>query len=387
MLGYAKISFHLAQKREKMSSVPYDFSNQNTTLVHICCSVDSHHFLTSLQKLYPHKHFCGFFYNPNIHPYEEYQLRLEDVQRSCKILGIPLIVGEYDDKEWLQNAKGLENAPEKGERCSFCFDFRLNKTAQIAKKTHCTEFTTTLLASPMKLQSELFAQGEVIAKSWNLDFLPLDVRSKGGTKAQNELARSAKLYRQNYCGCLFALKAQRDKSQKNALELLSSLNAPQGIRNLPALRFHNFQTRTRLEQADQPYQILKRKVLRYQLLKGKLTCQNQTIPSFICDYSLLSKPTKAKVEFWHNGIGYANKEGILLLLFESFKDLLKISDFSTLLRQGLCEEIQLLLRHKIYPYGFFTSPLLIIEQPIFNDFTLEISHTMQEEILEDFLPL
>ena len=95
-------------------------------------------------------------------------LRLEDVQRSCKILGIPLIVGEYDDKEWLQNAKGLENAPEKGERCSFCFDFRLNKTAQIAKKTHCTEFTTTLLASPMKLQSELFAQGEVIAKSWNL---------------------------------------------------------------------------------------------------------------------------------------------------------------------------------------------------------------------------
>lgn len=153
------------------------------------------------------------------------------------------------------------------------------------------------------------------------------------------------------------------------------------------MRFHNFQTRTRLEQADQPYQILKRKVLHYQLLKGKLTCQNQTIPSFICDYSLLSKPTKAKVEFWHNGIGYANKEGILLLLFESFKDLLKISDFSTLLRQGLCEEIQLLLRHKIYPYGFFTSPLLIIEQPIFNDFTLEISHTMQEEILEDFLPL
>lgn len=66
----------------------------------------------------------------------------------------------------------------------------------------------------MKLQSELFAQGEVIAKSWNLDFLPLDVRSKGGTKVQNELARSAKLYRQNYCGCLFALKAQRDKSQK-----------------------------------------------------------------------------------------------------------------------------------------------------------------------------
>ncbi|MBD5164627.1 epoxyqueuosine reductase QueH [Helicobacter sp.] len=369
-----------------MSSIPYDFSHQNTTLVHICCSVDSHHFLTQLQKIYPNKHFCGFFYNPNIHPYEEYQLRLEDVKRSCEALGIPLIVGEYDDKEWLANAKGLENAPEKGERCSFCFDFRLSKTAQIAQKTHCTEFTTTLLASPMKSQAELFAQGETIARSWNLNFLPLDVRSKGGTKVQNELAKNAKLYRQNYCGCIFALKAQRNKPQRVALELLSSLSTPQGMRNLPSLRFHNFQTRAKLEKQCQPYQIIKRKVSRYVLLQGKLTCQERTIPSFICSYSLLTKPAKARIEFWHNGIGYANKEGILLLLFKNFKTILNKPDFATLLREGLDEEVQLLLRHKLYPYGFLTSPILIIERPI-EDFMLEISSIMQEEMLEDFLPL
>lgn len=369
-----------------MSSIPYDFSHQNTTLVHICCSVDSHHFLTQLQQIYPDKHFCGFFYNPNIHPYEEYQLRLEDVKRSCEALGIPLIVGEYDDKEWLANTKGLENAPEKGERCSFCFDFRLSKTAQIAQKTHCKEFTTTLLASPMKSQMELFAQGEIIARNWNLDFLPLDVRSKGGTKVQNELAKSAKLYRQNYCGCIFALKAQRNKSQRSALELLSSLSTPQGMRNLPSLRFHNFQTRAKLEKQYQPYQIIKRKVSRYVLLQGKLSYQERTIPSFICNYSLLTKPTKARIEFWHNGIGYANKEGILLLLFKNFQVILNKPDFATLLREGLDEEVQLLLRHKLYPYGFLTSPILIIERPI-EDFMLEISSIMQEEMLEDFLPL
>ncbi|WP_026943363.1 epoxyqueuosine reductase QueH [Helicobacter rodentium] len=370
-----------------MSSLPYNFSHQNTTLVHICCSVDSHHFLTQLKKLYPNKCFCGYFYNPNIHPYEEYALRLSDVQRSCDILGIPLIVGEYEDKKWLENAKGLEKAPEKGERCSFCFDFRLIKTAEIATKTHCVEFTTTLLASPMKSQPELFAQGERIARDWNLDFLPLDVRSKGGTQAQNELAKKAKLYRQNYCGCLFALKDQRNKSNKNPLELISSLSAPRETRNLPALRFHNFQTRKKLEESNQSYQIIKRKVLRYQLTKGLLTNNNQAIPSFICSYSFLSKPTKAKIEFWHKGIGYANKEGILLLLFEEFKEFLQVADFDTLLRVGTSEEAQLLLRHKLYSKGFSTSPILIVEKPILQDFMLDISYITQEEVLEDFISL
>jgi len=65
-------------------------------LVHICCAVDSHYFLQKLQADYPDEKLTGFFYDPNIHPYSEYYLRLLDVKRSCKMLGIDLIEGEYD---------------------------------------------------------------------------------------------------------------------------------------------------------------------------------------------------------------------------------------------------------------------------------------------------
>ncbi|WP_299549407.1 epoxyqueuosine reductase QueH [uncultured Helicobacter sp.] len=370
-----------------MSKISYDFTHKNTTLVHICCSVDSHHFLTQLKEKYPHKNFCGFFYNPNIHPIEEYQLRLLDVKRSCAQLGIPLIEGEYHLKEWLEGSKGLEDAPEKGERCSYCFDFRLEKSAQIALDTHCVEFTSTLLASPMKLQNELFKQGEAIAIKHNLAFLPIDVRSNGGTQIQNQLAKEANLYRQNYCGCLYALKAQREKSNKTSLELFSTLNLPKQSRNLPSLRLQNFQARTQLEQTQKPYQIIKRKILQYRLLKGSLSIKDSIIPSFICNYSMLNKPTKAKIEFWQDGIGYASKDGIVFLEFNTFKKFLGITNFNTLLQEGLSEEIQLALRYKLYPNGFFVSPIVIIEKAFNEDFTLEITQIMQEEILEDFIPI
>jgi predicted adenine nucleotide alpha hydrolase (AANH) superfamily ATPase len=89
-------------------------------LVHICCSVDSHYFLARLQETFPDETLVGYFYNPNVHPYEEYVLRLQDVQRSCAALGIALIEGKYDVEGWLSDTKGLEAAPEKGARCAVC---------------------------------------------------------------------------------------------------------------------------------------------------------------------------------------------------------------------------------------------------------------------------
>ncbi|MDQ7082210.1 MAG: epoxyqueuosine reductase QueH [Aquificota bacterium] len=99
-------------------------------LVHICCAPDALYFLKRLREDYPDSELIGFFYDPNIHPYEEYRLRYQETERACRQLGIKLIEGEYDLENWLMSVKGLEEEPERGERCSVCFDFRLERSAQ-----------------------------------------------------------------------------------------------------------------------------------------------------------------------------------------------------------------------------------------------------------------
>ncbi|HUH42189.1 MAG TPA: epoxyqueuosine reductase QueH, partial [Sulfurimonas sp.] len=129
-------------------------------LVHICCSVDSHFFLEKLQLDYPDEKLTGFFYDPNIHPYSEYQLRLLDVRRSCKKLGIELLEGEYDFEAWMQAVRGLENEPEKGKRCEVCFDKRFDVSAKKALELGEKSVTTTLLVSPLKSQEQLKVSGD-----------------------------------------------------------------------------------------------------------------------------------------------------------------------------------------------------------------------------------
>ena len=196
---------------------PYDM------LVHICCSVDSHYFLSELQKIYPNSKMLGYFYNPNIHPKEEYDLRLLDVERSCKMLGVDLIEGEYEIHKWFDDVRGLECEPEKGKRCEKCFDMRLEKSAQVAQKMSIHSFTSTLLASPLKEQEILYAEGDEIACAYGLDFVKINVRSNGGTQAQSVLANKDRLYKQTYCGCQFALNKQREKQNQFPLELMSNI--------------------------------------------------------------------------------------------------------------------------------------------------------------------
>ena len=139
--------------------------------MHICCSVDSHYFLQKLREIYPHENLIGFFYNPNIHPRDEYDLRLQEVRRSCENLKIPLICGEYEMVSWLESVAGFENAEEKGERCAVCFESRLIKTALLALNLGESKITTTLLTSPMKPQNELFALGDNVAQKYALEFM------------------------------------------------------------------------------------------------------------------------------------------------------------------------------------------------------------------------
>lgn len=267
-------------------------------LVHICCSVDSHYFLSELKKIYPNENLIGYFYNPNIHPKSEHDLRLNDVRRSCEMLGIQLFVGEYEINHWSEGVKGLEDEPEKGKRCVKCFDIRLEKTAQFAKSINETLFTSTLLSSPMKEQEVLYEQGDLIAQKYDLEFIKINVRKNGGVEKQNILAKKDNLYRQNYCGCKFALHKQREKQDKFNLEMISDFlgkNMPGSIES----RLEVFAKRDELEKQGKSYKLLQ--VLTPVWRNIKTIINNES--GFIKGYVLAnteSKNFKIKQIDWQN---------------------------------------------------------------------------------------
>ncbi|MFN7065312.1 MAG: epoxyqueuosine reductase QueH [Aquificaceae bacterium] len=181
-------------------------------LVHICCAPDALYFLKRLREDFPNAQMMGFFYDPNIHPYEEYRLRLIETKRVCKELGIELYEGEYDLESWLNYVKGYEEEPEKGKRCSLCFDFRLLRSVKLGKDIGATHLTTSLLMSPKKDLVMLKESGQRVCQPLGINFLAPDYRKGGGTQEMFKLSRSMELYHQDYCGCVYGLFKQKGEA-------------------------------------------------------------------------------------------------------------------------------------------------------------------------------
>ena len=170
-------------------------------LLHVCCAPCSTHVIEVLKQEYE---VSLFFYNPNVEPINEYSLRLEEAERYAQELDLPLIVGDYDNVEWHSAVKGHEGDAEGGERCSICFRYRLEKTAQTAKEKGFELFTTTLTVSPYK-NAELINQlGKESAEKHGVGFLGEDFKKDNGYMHSIELSKKHGLYRQSYCGCLFS---------------------------------------------------------------------------------------------------------------------------------------------------------------------------------------
>ena len=122
-------------------------------MVHACCAVCAGYPLTLLKSLDFEP--VVYFYNPNIHPKEEYERRLDELIRYCSKYNFKLIIDDSSSDEWFEYVKGLENEPERGERCKKCFELRLNKTAERAKQENIDTFTTTLFISPHKVRKDI----------------------------------------------------------------------------------------------------------------------------------------------------------------------------------------------------------------------------------------
>lgn len=148
-----------------------------------------------------------FYFNPNIFPYEEYEIRKNESKRHAESLGIPWIDGDYDHEAWLQAIRGLEQEPERGSRCQQCFRIRLTATALQAQALGIQHFTTTLASSRWKSIEQITTAGlQAQAAVPSTLFWAQNWRKGGLQDRRNQLLKEYSFYNQLYCGCEFSIR-------------------------------------------------------------------------------------------------------------------------------------------------------------------------------------
>jgi len=174
-------------------------------LVHACCAPCCTYVFDALSAGHT---ITALFYNPNIQPSAEYEKRLGDMKRVCLLKRVRIIIPDYDPQPWRETTKGMEGEPEGGLRCTECFRLRLEKTAAEAVRLGINMFTTTLTVSPHKNARIINETGAAVAVTSGLTFMEHNFKKKNGYKISCEQSRSFNLYRQQYCGCFYSMKAR-----------------------------------------------------------------------------------------------------------------------------------------------------------------------------------
>ena len=178
-------------------------------LLHVCCAPSSPHVIGLLQNEFE---LTALFYNPNIHPREEYEHRLAEVERYCGEHSIELVTGEYDTERWFTAVKGMEAQKEGGERCEVCYRLRLEKTALTAQAHEIGHFATTLTVSPYKKAPVINRIGREAGEQYARVFYEADFKKQDGFKKSCELSKQHNFYRQTYCGCLYSSPRHKNGS-------------------------------------------------------------------------------------------------------------------------------------------------------------------------------
>ena len=188
-------------ERPKLSA-PYDASE---LLLHSCCAPCEGEVLETL--LYSGIQPTVFFYNPNIHPKKEYEIRKEEDKRFCDKLGVVHVDVDYDPMTWFERIKGLEWEPERGARCTQCFDMRFERTALYAAENGFAVFSSSLGISRWKNMKQINGCGERAASRHpDLTYWTYNWRKKGGSQRMIETSKRENFYQQEYCGCVYSLR-------------------------------------------------------------------------------------------------------------------------------------------------------------------------------------
>ena len=200
---------------------PETEAQKRTLLLHSCCGPCC---TACIERLLPDYKVTVFFYNPNITERDEYERRREAQIKFLREYNeripeedrVEFIEGEYLPEDFFEVCSGFSNEPEGGRRCTECFRLRMERTAHVALKTDHAMFGTTLTVSPHKNYMLISAIGAELQRIYGIEFLDVDFKKKAGFQRSIEMSKEYELYRQNYCGCVYSMRTDKQANkQKN----------------------------------------------------------------------------------------------------------------------------------------------------------------------------
>lgn len=187
---------------------------QGPVLLHSCCAPCAGDLMERM--LESEIEFSIFFYNPNIHPLKEYEMRKNENIRFAEKMNIPFIDADYDKDNWFERVQGLEMEPERGKRCTACFDMRFERTALYASEHGFPIITSSLGISRWKDMDQINGCGLRAASRYpSLTYWTYNWRKKGGSARMYDIAKRESFYKQEYCGCIYSLRDTNLWRKKN----------------------------------------------------------------------------------------------------------------------------------------------------------------------------
>lgn len=190
-------------------------------LLHSCCAPCSGEVMEAL--LASSIDFSIFFYNPNIHPLQEYEIRKQENIDFANKHNIPFIDADYDKDNWFERIKGLEWEPERGKRCTACFDMRFERTALYAAEHGFPVISSSLGISRWKDMNQINDSGlRAAARYPGVVYWTYNWRKDGGAARMYEIAKRENFYQQEYCGCVYSLRdtnAWRNKNERCRIKI------------------------------------------------------------------------------------------------------------------------------------------------------------------------
>ncbi len=194
-------------------------NDENKVLLHSCCAPCSGELMEAM--LESGIDYSIFFYNPNIHPEKEYEIRKQENIRFAEQHNIEFIDADYDRDNWFTRTKGMDLDPERGRRCTTCFDMRFERTALYAYENDFKVFTSSLGISRWKNMDQINDSGIRAAADYpNLAYWTYNWRKKGGSQRMIEISKREKFYQQEYCGCVYSLRDTNKWRKQNGRETI-----------------------------------------------------------------------------------------------------------------------------------------------------------------------